>query len=246
MESKNIYHILNGDALKDQFPTLTGETIVARECLVDGDVSGESLEELWENRAAFLSKTYGEKLDYNLNVVSEFQKILAIPNGAEVNLWFEYDLFCQVNFWFCCWLLKEKKNLHIYFVSPFEKVGWWGFAGMSPDNLKKAYQEKDLLSHKNINDLADCWTSYKSNNNEELLRISESINIPFFKDVVRAHIDRNLNNGFGRPEMSLKEIISEKQTTDFKIIFPEFIKREGIYGFGDLQVKKMLNEILDE
>jgi hypothetical protein len=44
------YHILNGDALKGQFPSeIPGQLIVARECLVDGDVSGESLSEFFRN-----------------------------------------------------------------------------------------------------------------------------------------------------------------------------------------------------
>ncbi|WP_211277476.1 hypothetical protein [Nonlabens spongiae] len=43
------YHILNGDALKEQFPkTIPGKIIVGRECLVDGPVQGDSL-------SAFLS-----------------------------------------------------------------------------------------------------------------------------------------------------------------------------------------------
>lgn len=35
------FHILNGDALKSQFPEqILGEKIIARECLVDGSVEG--------------------------------------------------------------------------------------------------------------------------------------------------------------------------------------------------------------
>ena len=38
------FHILNGDALKSQFPErILGEIIVARECLVDGPVEGHRL-----------------------------------------------------------------------------------------------------------------------------------------------------------------------------------------------------------
>ncbi len=33
------------------------------------------------------------------------------------------------------------------------------------------------------------------------------------------------------------------QTQNFGLIFREFCKREGIYGFGDLQVKRLLEEI---
>ncbi len=36
------YHILNGDSLKEQFPeNIQGDIIVARECLVDGNVKGK-------------------------------------------------------------------------------------------------------------------------------------------------------------------------------------------------------------
>jgi len=46
-----------------------------------------------------------------------------------------------------------------------------------------------------------------------------------------------------RPVQSLKEIKEELKTDDFGIIFREFSKREAIYGFGDLQVKRLLDEL---
>lgn len=53
------YHILNGDSSKQQFPEkLHGEIIVARECLVDGNVKGNSLDELFHSRAQFISNNY--------------------------------------------------------------------------------------------------------------------------------------------------------------------------------------------
>jgi hypothetical protein len=42
----------------------------------------------------------------------------------------------------------------------------------------------------------------------------------------------------------LKQIINSG-VTDFSEIFKEFRKTEGIYGFGDLQVKNMLTELGD-
>jgi len=42
------YNILNGDSLRIQLPnTVSGEIIITRECLVDGDVSGETMEEFF-------------------------------------------------------------------------------------------------------------------------------------------------------------------------------------------------------
>ncbi|MEJ2006462.1 MAG: hypothetical protein P8X57_16220 [Cyclobacteriaceae bacterium] len=53
------YHILNGDSLKAQFPKdIDGEIIVARECLVDGEVQSDDLKELFKIRASFITSTY--------------------------------------------------------------------------------------------------------------------------------------------------------------------------------------------
>lgn len=96
---KSQYHILNGDALKVQFPeVLKGNIIVARECLI-GDVQGKNLEQFFHTRAQFISNFEDYNYDdYFQDTVSEFEKIRAIPENAVINLWFEDDLFCQVNF----------------------------------------------------------------------------------------------------------------------------------------------------
>ena len=61
---KALYHILNGDVLKNQFPKqVPGQIIVARECLVDGPVDGDSMEELFETRSSFIQKAYGDYED---------------------------------------------------------------------------------------------------------------------------------------------------------------------------------------
>ena len=73
------YHILNGDALKAQIPTdkITGNLIVCRECLIDGNIQGDSLMEFWDNRSEFMEKNYGIGVGrYNEHALPEFQKIL--------------------------------------------------------------------------------------------------------------------------------------------------------------------------
>lgn len=53
------FHILNGDSLKTQFPkSIKGENIIARLCLVDGNVKANTLEELFEVKAEYLSNNY--------------------------------------------------------------------------------------------------------------------------------------------------------------------------------------------
>ena len=73
-------HILNGDSLKEQCPeSIPGDIIVARECLVDGDVKGMYSDTLFATRAKFLSQHYGgTEEEYYNKTVPEFQKIISI------------------------------------------------------------------------------------------------------------------------------------------------------------------------
>src|SRR5215218_1547267 len=97
-------HVLAGDALAADFKNagFEGEIIVCRECLVEGDARAENLEDFWRVRAGFIKTTYGETEEkYFAGVVGELEKLTNLAPGAEANLWFEYELFCQANMWFC-------------------------------------------------------------------------------------------------------------------------------------------------
>ncbi len=245
----NIYHILNGDCLKEQFPKeINGELIVARECLVEGDVSGTSLDEFWKNRANYLSKKYPEnKSNYFLKTVPEFKKIISIPNDSEINLWFEEDLFCQVNLWFCAFLIKAKTaNCQISLVRPFT-IDWRGFGALSTDELIQAYNIKKPLNKAAIELLSNCWEAFKKHDLKLLKKLSfrDLENFPMLPEVVQAHADRFSQNGqLGRPERALLKIIEEYNTRQFGDIFRIFSKKEGIYGFGDVQVKNIFDNLI--
>jgi len=47
----------------------------------------------------------------------------------------------------------------------------------------------------------------------------------------------------GRPKISLIQIMNELKSEEFAPVFREFSKRESIYGFGDLQVKRLFDEV---
>ena len=242
-----IYHILNGDVLKDQFPkNILGEKIIARECLVDGNVSGETLQELYVSRVSFLNTHY-EPLtfeEYFEKTIQEFNAILQIQEPSSIHLWFEDDLFCQVNFWFVSHLLSTSKITKDIFLIRPPVHNQYGFGGLSTEELMQIYQNKQQL--KDIHVFANLWNHYQAGDLVALLKIAttNTKEYPFLRDAVQAHIDRIPNeNSSGRPIETLKILIKEFNTTDFSILFKEFSKRESIYGFGDIQVKRMLNSL---
>nr|WP_321405432.1 DUF1835 domain-containing protein [uncultured Carboxylicivirga sp.] len=244
------YHILNGDALKHQFPdAIKGKLIVARECLVDGSVEGENLSELYETRARFISQNYEgfEISEYYEKTVTEFTKIQNIPSHSEINLWFEEDLFCQINLWFVINLIYTSyNNQTIYLIRPkahFE----YNFGGMNNEELLNAYSNKTRIEFSELKELSRLWALYQKNGCDEMMSIAQKLDhkFPFLKKAINAHIDRLPQNGSpGRPVKTLIQIMDGLQTEDFNTIFREFNRREAIYGLGDLQVKRIMNDII--
>lgn len=240
---KQQVHILNGDALKAQFPeALSGDIIVLRECLVDGPVDAKNLDEFYRIRAEFLDISYEEYID---KVVSEFKKTEQIPNDVEVNLWFEDDLFCQVNFWFTVHLLQKfKKTNSVFLVRP-EVHTRYGFAAYNKTGLKKLYKSRYFLEE--VDSFQKLWIAYQKDSVKKLVEVSKQLypKYTFLQEAVKAHLDRRpTETSEGRPQRVLREIIDELHSTEFGQVFNEFCKREPIYGFGDLQVKRLFDEIL--
>lgn len=238
------YHILNGDALKSQVENwLSGDLIVARECLIEGPVSGSFPETFYRERAQFLSKAYGgTPQEYRENTGNEFSKIQGIPSGADIHLWFEEDLFCQTNLWFVAHLLNEKKEGHaIFLVLPDDDLRY-GFGGMDREALRRALDRKMPLPSEAVTDLTAMWTAYRQNDPAKMSALGDRLQVylPRIHLAIQAHQERLPDaDGWNRPLRSLARIKAELNTDDFGKVFAAFCEREAIYGFGDLQVRRM-------
>jgi len=151
-----IFNITNGDYLADQLKetSIAGEVIICREALVTGPLQAENLDDFWKIRSEHLEKDYNaSQKSYYSKVVSEFEKMLAIPEGSEVNLWFEDDLFCQVNMWFCLSLLSNNKGLKIFRIFPKQrkKITGKGFLLLKIQSLKNHSIQGFCLRKRTLN-----------------------------------------------------------------------------------------------
>lgn len=242
-------HILNGDALKAQFPDpISGDIIIVRECLVDGDVTGNTIKEFYSTRAKFLKSCLQENSTdfYYQKTVVEFEKIRELTEKSEINLWFEDDLFCQVNLWFVFHLLnKSGKSYSVNLVRPNEK-NRYNFGGMSQSELIEAFQNKTKIEEYEYIEFAKFWNLYQEKNIDKMLKIATKLNdkYSFILPAVIAFSELIPQNGrLSKPEQTLIQIKHELNTTEFEPVFKEFCKREAIYGFGDLQVKRILDKL---
>ena len=248
----NTYHILNGDCLADELKktNLNQDFIIFRECLIVGNVDAPNINEFWDLRANFIAGSYETTREmYFEQTVKEFEKLHLLPDCAEVCLWFEDDLFCQVNMWFILSYIVEHPTLNLFRIFPLlvdDKDRWKGFGIALPEQLEQAYGSRvkfcahDILLGKNL------WKAFCSNDQEQLKILSKTNSTCFryLEEVCQAQLDRLADDGsLGRPHRLIKELIKSGKG-DFDEVFYEFSSREGIYGFGDLQVKEMIKYLL--
>ncbi len=234
-------HVLPGDSLVGEFRRtgIQGEVIVCRECLVAGDKSGLTLEEFWDRRANFIALEYaGDPIEYRENVAYELEKLIGLPPGTEVNLWFEYELFCQVNMWFCLDLLKDSEA-SIYRIEPVNVLPdeiWHGFSKLNASELVTCFNGRTRLCAEDITTGSRLWNSFRTNSVGEMIRSGSyrSPAFPFLQEVCEAAAEIE-----SRPAEIVRALKAEG-LNDIELLLPEFQKRAGIYGFGDLQVGRLL------
>ena len=239
-----IYHVLPGDSLVEEFKKadIEGETIICRECLIVGPVTAETPDEFWDARSKFILTEYAEdEIEFHEKVADELVQLDEIGSDDEVNLWFEYELFCQVNMWFCISRLSQS-GAAIYRVAPVvvtKDDRWKGFGGLTSAELKICYEARTNLSAEDISLGSDLWENYRSRNAEanDIIASVSSRAFPYLDETAAAAavIDTE-------PARIINEIRSEG-IRDFDAIFLEFSKRAGVYGLGDLQVSRMIDQL---
>ena len=245
--SKKIYHITNGDALTERLKTLNieGDIITMRECLIDGPKEcSEGFETFFKARETFIYKQFGHELSYEDYVVAQFMKMQEIPEGSQLCFWFEDDLFCQANWWFLLYYLKDNKSKK--YVIRSGDASPYSFARLSDNELLKVYETREELVEPELTSL---WQLYVTDDRQGIDALPESFlsKYYFIKPAFRAHIDRlPLNKSLGKPKDTIKEIGAEFGFKDFGKLFQEFQRRLPIYGYGDLQVQNMLKELKKE
>jgi hypothetical protein len=141
--------------------------------------------------------------------------------------------------WFCLNLLSGKRA-EVFRVAPIvqnESEIWKGFGPLGPDDLRDSFDARRELSLDEVALGAKLWVAYANSDNDELLQIASRAShiFPYVEEICAAASEINT-----RPRKLISEIVSSG-TTDFQKIFEEFSIRAGEYGFGDAQVRRLLD-----
>lgn len=242
---KKIYHILNGDALLEKWPkSIPGETIVMRECLITGPAAAPDYPAFCRQRANYIQTEYGDA-DYTTKVIGEWNRIQGMEADSAIYLWFEKDLFCQVNLWFVLHLMKPIFD-QVHLVMPLND-DWTGFGPMKDKDLTSCYHHPFTLNAEDILKIRQLWEAYAVNDFEIMSLTSFYLkpSLPFISKAIALHFERlDTEQKEGRPKQLLREIIKKEGKDDFQRIFQKFWEKAKEFGYGDLQVRQLLNQVL--
>lgn len=241
------YHILNGDALLGQFPAeLKNENVIVfREMLMDGPLSEVLDSSFYQARSEYIEKLAGENARYTEKVRPQLQQIKNLPDGSRIYLWFEHDLFCQVNLWSCVtWLSTYVKDLRLFFVSPPTR-DWRGFGGMAEEDLSQAFRQARLLEDRSVQLYREALRLFIGKDVSEIEAYTEIEGLDLtIKGALLAELTRlpNADGKFVLHQVIKK--IGQEEDGNFAKTFQRFCKEHGVYGIGDLQFRSLFDKLV--
>lgn len=240
-------HIVNGDSTADilRRSDIGGECNAFREVLIEGPAPQGLSDEDWHTlRAKFLADAYGlEMTACKRELVEQHEALARFSDHEEVILWFEHDLFCQINLVYLLgWFSGQpqgKTRLSLICINDFPGVeNFKGLGQLTPDQLGSLMSERREVTASQMKLAEEVWRAYSSPDPRAIESVinRDTSELPFLADALEKHLARfpSVDNGLGRIENRALELVSSGYT-EFGPLFCEFGDREPAYGLGDLQ-----------
>lgn len=221
--------------------------MVWREVLVQGPLFYQVDSELfWDMRAQFMEVAYDVKLaEYKKKSLAEFAKLRQFKAG-EIVLWFEHDLFCQINLVaLLSHILRNKKNCKVSLVCVGDYPGFKmrvGLGQIPTADYVPLYEQRVILDKKDLL-LADrAWMLFCGKQLDKLSELKSDKLIYLKRALVSA---RQLFSPPGELSSLEKEILAmaEEEGKTNKHIISQLLAKHNELGFGDLQYEFILRTL---
>ncbi|MDY7396211.1 DUF1835 domain-containing protein [Aureibaculum sp. 2210JD6-5] len=250
-------HILNGDSTAEilKQTSIEGDIVVWREMLCEGPICNEvGSDEFWLQRYRYFKNELGvPKLEYFDKTIKEIIKLEDVSLYDEIVLWFEYDLFCQVNLMAACTYLLESysKSVNNYLVCTGReknKEQLQTLADYPPESYPKLLEDRIKLSRNNLLFAKECWEMYVENDLKKLkeFNFNQQPKFAYFQLAMDQHLERfSKSNGLNQIQQKILEVIDENKLDKNGIVkkMLKWQRKETVYGFGDLQYFNYLDKL---
>jgi hypothetical protein len=240
-------HIHNGDSSANIAKTssLQGEHFAWRESLITGPTPAHVSGDEWRSvRARHLSEAYGVDLqECERGLLDQEQKLSSFEEHDEVVLWFEHDLFCQINLLYLLnWFAQQdtgNTKLSLICIGEFPgKENFRGLGELNAEQMASLFPDRQQVTSAQFKLAERAWDAYCSPDPAEIEKFLKSDTTPlsFLSPAIQAHLLRfpSTKNGLGSIENRGLELIHGGLKT-FVDVFSRFGDAAPVYGLGDAQ-----------
>ncbi|MCP4976549.1 MAG: DUF1835 domain-containing protein [Maribacter sp.] len=251
----SLLHITNGDSLTDRLKSLElkGDIITWREMLCEGKtLTNVGSESFWKTRFEFLNKNYKVSKSWFVEkTLKEYRSLCNHKQQDQIVLWFEYDLFCQINMLaVISWLKTHRKYANISLVCSGDEDDtdkMYGLGEVSDEKLLELYENRKELSMNDIEYADYVWQLYCSDNPIRLENLTDFKNYQYdyLSEAIKAHLKRfpTIKNGLNDVENHVLQLSFDKKPKSKRELLRTVLTNQGVYGFGDSQFERIITNL---
>lgn len=250
--AENCLHITNGGSLTDYLRELdfTEDILTWQEMLCEGPTIPKiDSREFFDLRSDFLKTHYDIEVDSN-ELHNELSKLDNVDKYKEINLWFEYDLFCHINLLGVINLMHQKEiDKPLYLICSGRIKGEKNLKALgelSPEQLREHYKNKILLTKEDIDLAIALWRTYCGKDHNILKPyIVKTSNFKYLSSCLKAHLKRfpHYQSGLGTLEAHILNLVKENDVKNENHLLGYCLNYQGYYGYGDIQLKRKIKEL---
>ena len=249
---QNILHITNGSNLTTYLKELDfkGDFLSWQEMLCEGPTETKiDTPSFFNKRKDFLNKFYDIEINES-EYKSEIRKLEHLVDFSHIVLWFEYDLFCQINLIAVISLLRQKNvELPLYLVSSGRVYGEKNLKALtelSHGQLYNHYDKKVELTSDDINFAVSAWETYCGKDHNLLKQfITKKSSFKYLTNCLKAHLKRfpNLKSGLDILEENILTIIKDNNIKSRNHLLGYAMNYQGYYGYSDMQLTRLIDRL---
>ena len=252
---KSLLHITNGDAFTSKLQSLNlkGDIITWREMLCEGKtLCAVGSESFWKTRFEFLNKNYKiSKSWFVEKTLKEYRSLCNHKQQDHIVLWFEYDLFCQINMLaVLSWLKTHRRHAEISLVcsgNEDETDKFFGLNELGNEKLLQLYENRINLTQDDIEFADYVWQLYCSDNPIRLEHVvsQEGFQFDYLSDALKVHLKRfpTIRNGLNELENRVLSTAESQKPKTRKELLANLLTNQGFYGFGDTQYERIITSL---
>ncbi|WP_339753535.1 DUF1835 domain-containing protein [uncultured Winogradskyella sp.] len=250
--ANTILHITNGNNLTEYLRELdfTEDILTWQEMLCEGPtITDIDSEVFFELRSEFLKTNYDIEVD-TVELQKELSKLDNVENYSEINLWFEYDLFCHINLLGVISLLHQKEiDKPLYLICSGRVEGEKSLKALtelSPEQLNAHYKNRILLTPKDIDLAIALWRTYCGKDHNILKPyIVTNSSFKYMSNCLKAHLKRfpHQKSGLNVLEDNILRLLRDNPIKSVHHLLGYSLNYQGYYGFGDLQLQRIIKKL---